>query len=84
MTTPKSARNRPISAPESSRSTTGSSGAFERRMNPSHELLPRSGRASCTAVRNENPSKIMAPTRMPTAHQSDSGSWGWRSLEMPS
>ena len=53
-------------------------------MNPSHELLPRNGRASCTAVRNENPSKIMAPTRMPTAHQSDSGSWGWRSFEMPS
>ena len=43
MTTPKSARNRPISAPESSRSTTGSSGDFERRMKPQPRRLPRNG-----------------------------------------
>jgi hypothetical protein len=51
--TPKSAKTRPISAPASSSSTTGSSGAFARRTYVTHEVLPRVWFDSTIAVRKE-------------------------------
>ncbi len=54
---------RPTSAPKSSRSTTGSSGAFAVRMNCHHERVPRNGLDSRTAVRKEKPSMTIAETR---------------------
>ncbi len=49
--TPSSAKTRPISAPVSSSSTTGSSGLRDRRMNCHQLLPPLSGRDSTIAVR---------------------------------
>ena len=49
--TPTSARTRPTSAPESSRSTTGSSGLRDVRMKRHQLPDPFSGRDSTTAVR---------------------------------
>ena len=79
------ASTRPTSAPRSSRSTTGSSGCFERRMNchqPTSGLL--TWRASTMAVRNEKVSATMLNSRMPIAISGDSSSWGWRIFSMPS
>ena len=49
--TPASAKTRPISAPVSSSSTTGSSGLREVRMNRHQLPLPFNGRDSTIAVR---------------------------------
>ena len=78
------AMTRPVSAPKSSRRTTGSSGCLARRMNCHHERSPLRGRDSMTAVRNDQPSRTMAITRMAMATDGDSSSWGWRSFSMPS
>jgi hypothetical protein len=82
--TPASAITRPSSAPRSSSSTTGSSGFLEVRTNVIHELRPLSGRDATTAVRNENSSRTMATSRMPTAQDTFATSWGWRSFSTPS
>ena len=75
---------RPTSAPESSSSSTGSSGALVRRMNVNQPSEPRSGVDSRMAVRNENPSITMAMARMARAHPGESRSWGCRSFSTPS
>jgi hypothetical protein len=60
--TPNSANTRPSSAPRSSSSTTGSSGAFARRTNSTHDAPRRSRFDSTTAVRSENDSITIATT----------------------
>jgi hypothetical protein len=76
--------SRPTSAPRSSRSTTGSSGFFERRMNCHQEASPRTLFDSTIAVRNENVSSATATTRIPIATPAASISCGWRIFSMPS
>ena len=71
---------RPMSAPKSSSSTTGSSGCFERRMKRNHDASPLNGRGSFIAVRNEKLSSAMATSRMPMAQPGDSSSWGCEQL----
>ncbi len=64
--------NRPISAPRSSSSTTGSSGLRLVRMNRHHDWSPLSGRDSRIAVRNDHDSSPIASTRMMIATVSGS------------
>ncbi|OIQ69409.1 hypothetical protein GALL_489890 [mine drainage metagenome] len=66
MLTPPRASTSPTSAPKSSRSTTGSSGAFAPRMNATQDWDPRNRFDSATAVRNENPSMPAAASRTTT------------------
>jgi hypothetical protein len=58
--TPNSAMTRPISAPKSSSSTTGSSGAFAVRMYCTQDCFPRVWFASRIAVRKDSPSITIA------------------------
>ena len=59
--TPNSAKTRPVSAAMSSRSTTGSSGAFAWRTNDTHDWpFARTWLLSLTAVRSESDSRTMA------------------------
>ncbi len=79
--TPNSANSRPSSAPESSRSTTGSSGDREVRMKRHQLPRPLAGVASCTAVRSDKPSMTMAASSTTIGtHCHDSigcGSWNF-------
>ncbi len=75
--TPPRAKKRPISAPVSSSSTTGSSGSFAVRIHDHHETPGgRRWLASRYAVRSEIDSRMMAKTRMPIATQRLSTSCG--------
>lgn len=65
-----------MSAPKSSRRTTGSSGALARRMNWDQECVPRSSFDSLMAVRNEKPSAMIAKSRTPTGQYQCSSSCG--------
>ncbi len=67
-----SAMSRPTSAPESSSSSTGSSGALEPRMNCGHDAPSRSGLDSWMAVRKLEASSTAATRRMAMAHPVDS------------
>ena len=76
--TPIRARNRPISAAKSSSRITGSSGAFDRRMNCTQPTPCRMWLASLIAVRNEKLSIAMAPSSTAIGSQgtvSGSGCW---------
>ena len=84
MVTAVSAITRPIRAPRSSSTTTGSSGFFERRMNCHQLASPLIGRASWIAVRNDQLSRTRAKRRMPMATRTDSSSWGCRIFSTPS
>ncbi len=74
----------PMSAAKSSSRTIGSSGVFAVRMNRHQPTLPFTWRVERTAVRNENSSSTIAPSRMPIAQPTDSSSCGFRSFSMPS
>ena len=65
--TPVSANTRPINAPVSSSSTTGSSGLRDVRMKRHQLTEPLSGRDSTIAVRKLKPSSPIATTRMAMA-----------------
>ncbi len=84
-TTPTRAITRPISAPRSSSSTTGSSALLDRRTNANHDE-PGSFtlRASRTAVRMDNASATSATVRIATAIPRFDVSCGWRSFSTPS
>ena len=82
ITAPR-ATARPISAPASSRRTTGSSGCLERSTNRDHEALPRTRLASRIAVRMERDSRTRPRTRIPTAQPTFSSMCGCRSFSMP-
>ena len=61
--TPRSAKNRPMSAAKSSSRMTGSSGCFARRMNSTYDASPRTCSVSRIAVRNDSDSITIAATR---------------------
>lgn len=65
-----------MSAPKSSRRTTGSSGAFARRMNSVQDSAPRVWLDSLMAVRKEKPSAMIAKIRTPTGQYQASISCG--------
>ncbi len=82
--TPPSASTRPMSAPKSSRRTTGSSGALARRMNWDQECEPRSSLDSWMAVRKEKLSAMIANTSTPTGQYQCSISCGCLIFSKPS
>ena len=75
--------SRPTSAPESSSSSTGSSGALAPWMKSHQPASPRSSLDSRRAVRNEEPSSTAATARIPNAQPVDSKAWGWTILSDP-
>ncbi|CAB4811127.1 unannotated protein [freshwater metagenome] len=81
---PNSANTRPVSAPTSSSSTTGSSGAFAVRMKFHHVRPLRTWLASFTAVRSEYDSSRIAMPRMTNAMVALSTSCGCCTLLIPS
>ena len=72
------ANTRPIMAPRSSSSTTGSSGVLDRRMKEVQVAEPRTRFDSTMAVLNENPSSTMPRDSTEMAQSGESISWGWR------
>ena len=81
---PTSAKPRPMSAPTSSSSTTGSSGLLVVRMKRHQLLRPRTFSTSRAAVRSDVPSRTIAMPSTTNAQIGESSSCGLMSFSTPS